>query len=276
MRNLFLFLAKYGHFLLFLGLEIICFTLIIQYNDSQKETWVHTVGLYTGKINQQVSKASEYLVLQEINDSLQLENAKLLNQIIDFKVDFEDNAFQNFEQKDTSINKVIPARVVNKTINLRNNFITISKGAKDGVEKGMGVISTNGIVGIVKSVTDHYADIILILHSQSRISVSVKNKLYFGNMVWKNQGHRQTQIEAIPKYAEINIGDTIITSGYSSVFPFGLEIGTIASFEAEKGGSNYLIEVDLFNDLELLQYVYVVEILENEQINELNSSQTIQ
>lgn len=272
MRNLFLFLAKYGHFILFLGLEIICFSLIVRFNDSQKETWLHTAGLYTGKINQKISDANEYLFLQETNDSLQSENARLLQQIIDFKVDFADNAYQNFELKDTSITKVIPARICNKTIHLRNNFITISKGSSNGIKKGMGVISQNGIVGIVKSVSNHYADVLLILHSLSRTSVSVKNKDYFGNMVWKSQSTKRVQVEAIPKYAELNVGDTIITSGYSNVFPLGLEIGKIASFEAEQGGSNYLIDVDLFNDLELIQHVYVIEIEKGEEIESLHSS----
>ncbi len=271
MRNLLLFLAKYGHLLLFLILEIICFSLIIQFNDSQKETWVNSVNLYTGRVQERVNGVNNYLKLQQLNDSLSVENAKLLQQIIDFKVDLKDNAYQNFESIDTSIHTIIPTRVCDKTIRLRNNYFTLCKGSKQGIKKGMGVVSKQGIVGVVKSVTDHYSDVILLLHSQSRTSVSIKGKQYFGNLVWRTNDHSLMKMEAVPKYANVSLADTVITSGYSTIFPQGLEVGKVESINDEQGGNNYEIDVRLFNNIELLEYVYVIGIDHGLEVQELYS-----
>lgn len=260
MRNLLLFLIRYGHLLIFILIEIICFSLIVRFNDNQKETWLNTVNLYTGQISDRINKVDNYFNLQEQNDSLSLENAHLLQQIIDFKVNYANNAYQEFEQTDTSINKVIPSRICNKTLRLRNNYFTLCKGSNHGIKKGMGVISADGVVGIVKSTTNNYSDVLLILHSDSRVSVAVKNKQYFGNMVWLSNNPKNLTVEAIPKYANIEIGDTIVTSGYSTVFPGGMEVGKVKAFEAERGGSNYTLDVEIFNDLELMEYVYVVNV----------------
>lgn len=265
MRNLLLFLAKYGHLLLFLILEIICFSLIVQFNDTQNETWLNSVNLYSGQVQNRTEKFNEYLKLQQVNDSLLVENSKLLTQIIDFKVDLANNAFQEFESKDTLIHTVIPSRVCDKTIHLRNNHFTLCKGSKHGIEKGMGVITDDGLIGVIKSVQENYSDVILLLHSQSRISAAIKGREYFGNLVWKSNNRKVMVMEAVPKYAEINIGDTVITSGYSNIFPLGLEVGKIKSFNAEKGGNNYEIQVELFNDIDKAQYVYVIDISHKEE-----------
>ncbi len=272
MRNLLLFLAKYGHFILFLVLEVICFSLIVKFNDSQKETWLNSVNLYTGRIQEQVNGVNNYLKLQQLNDSLSVENAQLLQQIIDFKVNTKHNAFQNFETLDTTIHTIIPSRVCDKTIRLRNNYFTLCKGEKHGIRKGMGVLSKDGIVGVVKSVSDHYSDVILLIHSQSRTSVSIKGKQYFGNLVWKTNDHTLMKMEAVPKYADVSLADTVVTSGYSTIFPQGVSVGKVESINAEQGGNNYEIDVRLFNDLELLEYVYVVGIDQGLEIKELYST----
>ncbi len=273
MRNLLLFLARYGHLLLFLFLEFICFSLIVQFNDSQNETWINSVNLYTGRVQSRADRVNEYLRLQQVNDSLLLENSALLSQIIDFKVAFKDNAYQAFESKDTLIHTIIPSRVCAKTIHLRNNFFTLCKGENHGIEKGMGVITSNGLIGVVKSVQENYSDVILLLHSQSRISVAIKDKDYFGNLVWQSNNKKRMKMEAVPKYANLNIGDTIVTSGYSNIFPGGLLVGKVTSFAPESGGNNYEIQVELFNDIETAEYVYVIDIYNKKERELLFSNQ---
>ncbi len=272
MRNLLLFLAKYGHFLLFLFFEIICFFLIVNFNSSQKDIWSHSLSLYTGNVKERISNANNYLKLQEVNDSLHLENSVLLQEIINYKVYNKDNQYQNFEQADSLPYRLIPSRICDKTLHLRNNYFTLCKGQNHGIKKGMGVISKNGIVGIIKSVSDNYSDVILILNTQSRISVSIKNKNYFGNLVWRNNTFNKLNLEAIPKYAEISIGDTIVTSGYSTSFPPDIQVGKISAFEASPGGGDYIIDVELFNNIETISHSFVIDLQSNQEIDTLYSS----
>jgi len=122
----------------------------------------------------------------------------------------------------------------------------------------MGVISTSGLVGIVRDVSENYAHIISLLNSQTRISATVKNYAYPGNLVWKELDTDIMTLEAIPKHVNISIGDTVITNGFSTIFPPNLEIGTIKSFNIGKGSSDYNIKVHLFNNIPNTAYVYVI------------------
>ncbi len=261
MRNLLLLIAKYGSTITLLFLEVICFYIIINYNQSQKEIWGHSAGLFSGYVNNQVQDASDYFKLQSLNDSLLVENSKLLSTIINYRVNSKENGFRIFETQDSSLLKYTfaPARIINKTINLRNNHITINKGIKDSVTVGMGVVSKNGIVGIVKNVSENYAVVMTILHHQSKISAAIKNNDFHGTLVWPGEDTRIMNLMTLPRHAEITRGDTILTSGYSTIFPYGIEIGTIKDFKIEGGEDSFSIDVELFNDLAKMSHVYLVK-----------------
>jgi len=274
MRNLLYLLVRYSAIVLFIFLEIVSFYLIINYNKSQKEIWAHSSNLFTGSINQQVSKVQDYFNLQETNDSLLRENAKLLELIINYRVSTRDNAFQLFEQTDSVGNyNLIPTRICSQTLNLRNNYMTLCKGESDGIKVGMGVTSEQGIVGIVKATSENYATVLLLLHGQSRISAKIKSKNYFGNLIWNSSDINAITMMDVPKHANIEIGDTVITSGYSIVFPPELHIGIIEDVKVEKGGNNYNIKVELDYNLANLEYVYVVDFLETTEKKELIQKQ---
>lgn len=256
MKSIFLIFIKYGTHLLFVVFQVICFTLIIKSNKVHGDIYDNTKNIFFGSINNKVDQLSDYLSLDEQNDSLVRENAKLMDIIINQRTTSEiDSITDTLLLQQYSF---IPAEICNKTIHLRNNYFTLCAGSVNNVKPMMGVISAEGIVGIITKVSKRYSQVIPLLHSQSRISASVRGSNFFGNLNWTKTDPNQMTLEAIPKHAQISIGDTITTSGYSSIFPKDLLIGTITNFEVAKGSSNYVIDVNLFNNLNNLSYVYIV------------------
>lgn len=270
MKNVISFIIKYSAFIAFLLLEIISFYFIVNYNKSQKEIWLNSSNIFVGSINKHVQGVEDFFKLQERNDSLLTENARLLETIINYRVSSSNNSFQNFEEQDSTLNyELIPSKICSKTIHLRNNYITLCKGAADGIKSGMGVISNDGIVGIVKEVSEKFSSVLLIINSQSRISVKINSKNYSGNLVWKDEDIRKMNLIDIPKHAEIEKGDTISTSGYSVSFPKDIMIGTISDFQIKGGGNSFEIDVELFSDIGQLDYVYVVNFVNKEEKEEI-------
>ncbi|MBT8231133.1 MAG: rod shape-determining protein MreC [Saprospiraceae bacterium] len=263
MRNLITLILRYSALIAFLILELIAFFLIINYNKSQKEIWAHSSNLLSGNLFKQVEKIQDFFELQEVNDSLLTENAKLLETIINYRIDSKNNSFQRFEKLDTTFNyQLIPSRICNKTINVRNNYMTLCKGKNDGLKVGMGVISNKGVVGIIKTVSKDFATVLLVLNSQSRISAKVTSKNYFGNLIWDEGDVRSLSMVDVPKHADIAVGDSISTSGYSISFPPDIHIGTIESYSLIGGSNNYKIKVKMKEDVGAVEYVYAIKYLQ--------------
>lgn len=260
MRNLLLLIIRYSAFILFLVLEFIAFSLVVRYNKSQKEIWMHSSNLLAGKLYERVEEVEDFIKLNEINDSLLDANAKLREIIINYRVSSKENAFQNFEQQDSLYSyEMIPAVICNKTLNLRNNYMTLCLGEKDGVRKGMGVISEYGIVGIIKSVSKNFSTVVLTINSQSRISAKIKRSAFPGTVRWLKSDPRILSLTEIPKHVSVEVGDTVLTSGYSISFPPEVYIGTISDFKLDGAGNNFNIDIKLDYELAQLEHVYVVD-----------------
>ena len=257
MRNLFEFFVRYGVFLVFLILELICLNLVIRNNQRQAELYHRTSSRITAAMQKQVSAMTSFLGLRDVNDSLMVENARLRQQLI--------NRVETVSRSgaviDSTISKynVIPALVVQNSIGSRNNYITIDKGSTSGVMRGMGVVSAQGPVGVVVAATPHYSKIMSVLHSNTMISASVKSKGYFGSLVWRSSDPRIMQLDAIPKHARLQVGDKIVTSGYSNVFPPLLQVGQVDTFWLPRGSNFYRSTVKLDVDMSKLHSVYVVQ-----------------
>lgn len=260
MNNLLLFIFRYSAFLLFVLLEIVALILIVRYNEDQRTIFLNSSTVFSGKFYKMADKAYKYGHLQIIADSLADENAKLKAEVFNME-----RTLQHLSNSEKPIDsciletfKIISASVINNSINQRNNHFTIDRGTDDGVRNGMGVISPHGIAGIVEDVNGHYATAISVLHSAARISSSIKRNNFFGSLVWKATSPEYMILEAIPRQADIFIGDTIITSGYSFIYPRGIFIGTVHRFWTEGGSNYYTIEVKLQEDIARLDRVYVV------------------
>ncbi|MDF1696936.1 MAG: rod shape-determining protein MreC [Saprospiraceae bacterium] len=252
MQNILLLFARFGSHITFIFLTIFSFVLIVNYNQTQRSIFINSSNYYANKLDSKTSRWQSYLSLQEVNDSLAKHNATLMEKFIN--IDAPAPA-----PSDTSIQyDVIPAKVIRSTFNLRNNHLTLNVGTKEGVQKDMGVISENGLIGIVREVNENFAHVISVLNSQSRISCSVKDYAYPGNLIWKDLDPNFMHLQSIPKHVGISIGDTVITNGYSTIFPRDIMVGTIAAFKVEKGSSNYNIKVKLSNNIPNTQIVYVI------------------
>jgi len=258
MRNLLLLIAKYSSTILFIILEVICFYIIVSFNKSQSEIWAHSANLFSGNIDERVQNTTNFFNLEAVNDSLLTENARLLETIINYRVISKENEFQEYEALDSTQleYKFTPARITGKTFNKRNNHITLNKGTIDSIEIGMGVISKDGLLGLVKSVSKNYSLVMTVLHSQCRISAAIKNNDFHGTLLWDEMDPTMMNLINIPKHASVSVGDTIITSGYSTVFPYGIEIGTI--YGSVDNEDSYSVKVKLFNDLPSETHAYIV------------------
>ena len=260
MRNLIYLIIRYSALILFVCLEFLAFYLIVNYNKSQKEIWSYSSNLLSGKVYEQVDNFENFFQLRQINDSLLLENARLRQSIINYRLESAEGIFDDMILSDSTQNyTLIPSMICNKTLGFRNNYMTLCEGKSSGIEVGMGVISDKGPIGIVKSASSSFATVLLLTNSQSRISAKVKNKDFPGSLIWESDNPRILNLKDIPKYADISIGDSVVTSGFSICFPPDIYIGTIDDFAVEPGSNNYRIDVKMQESMAQIEYVYVVK-----------------
>ncbi len=261
MNNLLLFIIRYSAFLLFVVLEMIALVLIVRYNDNQRTIYLNSSSIFSGRLYNFADKAYEYNNLRDIADSLANENAKLKTNVFNLERTIQHISIAQSPVDSCILEpyRIIEARIINNSINQRNNHFTLDKGIGDSILAGMGVISPNGIAGIIDQVGTEYSTAISILHSAARISASIRRNNYFGSLIWKETDPRHMILEAVPRQADLLIGDTIVTSGYSYIYPRGIFIGTISRFWIEGGSNYYTIEVKLQEDIARLDQVYVVD-----------------
>ena len=266
MRNLFLFLWKYNFFIFFLLLEALCGYLIVQNNNFQRASFVNSTNLVAAKLNYAVSSVTEYINLGITNDALSRENAGFKSLMPE--VFYIDSAIRRVES-DTVLRQqytFMTAKVVNNSTNRRSNYLTLNRGSMQGVKPEMGVICPNGIVGIVKDVSDHYCSVISFLHKDSRYSARLKRTSFIGSMVWDGFDATHGKLNDIEKHVKVLKGDTVITTSFSSIFPEGIMIGVVDKVNPSRGSTFQDISIRLATPFGSLSYVYIVEnLLKNEQ-----------
>ena len=258
MRNLFLFLWKYNFFIFFLLIETLCGYIIVQNNNFKRTTFINSANAVAAKTNTVVSSVTEYIDLRKANDALSRENASLKTLLPD--VFYVDSALRHI-MNDTILKQqysFITAKVINNSTNRRNNYLTLNKGRNQGISPEMGVICSDGIVGIVKDVSDHFCSVISFLHKDSRFSARILKSGYIGSMVWNGFDETHGKLNDIAKHVIVSKGDTIITSSFSSIFPEGVIIGTVDDVTSSGGNNFQDISVKLTTPFGRLSYVYVI------------------
>lgn len=269
MRNLIKLIIRYHFFLLFIAIEIIALTLVFGENDYQQAALINLGRDITGRLNQRITSWTEYLDLKSTNQNLAQENTSLKVALLkqelmrDETVVIPDSLFERkyFYR---------PARVVSQSVNRQRNFLMLNAGSKDGVEPEMAVISSEGVVGIIKGVSENFSTVISLINIDIRISSRLKSNDYFGSLNWDGLDYRYAILSEIPHHAEVLLGDTVLTSGFSAIFPYGLPIGTVEDYEI-KGANFFDIKVKLFTDFKKLSHVYVLGSLLKEERTELES-----
>jgi rod shape-determining protein MreC len=268
MRTLLWLLKKYNYVLVFVLLEVIALVLLSNHNSYQHSVLVNANREMSGKLYGLIEGGREYLHLKKNNEALVRENAALRNKIELLAVAVPDSIPVDSITADSTVRNYYftPARIVHGTHHKQFNYLTINKGKKHGIEGDMAVISDEGIVGIVLASSSNFSTVIPIINRNFRLSVKTKKDNLAGILQWEGKNHRQANLNEIPFHAEPEVGDTIVTSGYSAVFPEGLFVGTIKSFEL-RDGNFFRIDVELGTDYQRLFHVNVIEnILQEEQL----------
>jgi len=259
MRNLLIFISKYNAFFLFLIFEISALIIYVKYNSFQRATYLNTTNEVSGSLYSRVNELNSYLSLKEVNDSLATENARLHSQL-------QSSYYADTTAKHTVTDSVykqqysyIEARVIDNTVNKRNNYITIQKGSKDGIVKGMGVICNTGVVGKVVYTSEHLSLVQSLLHKDAKVSAMLADTKDIGSLMWGvSLNPHVGLLMDIPNHVKPRIGQWVVTSTYSSLYPAGIPLGKVSNLHAKGGGFFLNMEVNFSVDFAKLQYVYVV------------------
>ena len=271
MRSLLRYLIKNYAFLLFLLLEVISLSFVFNFNKYQKVQYLNSSNQVTASVYNSFNSVIKYFTLAKVNQSLAEENAKSKSTQTSFPIEISsDSVSVNFIQKNSNY-RYISALVINNSVNKTLNYITLNKGRKDGVKPDMGIVSPQGIVGVVVTVSENYAMGFSILNKRWGASAKLKKSGYFGPIEWSGGDYQIANLMEIPFHVKLTVGDTIVTSSYSAVFPEGIMIGTVHSFKQPEGESFYQIRIKLATDFKSIHYVEVVDNLNKAQLNELNN-----
>ena len=263
MRNLLNFLLKYNYWFLFILLEVICFVLLFRFNNYQQSVYFTSANVVTGKVYEVSGSVSSYFHLKSVNEDLLDRNMLLEQQIANLENALRErqvdsvivNSIRNLDNKDYQIFK---AHVIRNSLNQADNYITLDKGSSSGIRPEMGVVDGNGVVGIVYKTSPNYSLVISVLNSKSSISCKIVGSEYFGYLKWEHGDSRYAYLKDLPRHAEFNLGDTVVTSGYSTVFPAGVMVGTVDDMCDSNDGLSYLLKIKLATDFGKLGDVRVI------------------
>ena len=264
MRNLLNFLIKYNYWFLFLLLEVTSFVLLFRFNRYQQSLFFTSANAAVGAVYETTGSVKSYFHLRSINSDLLDRNLLLEQQL----VALQNRLLQQGVDSATmhSIERATPgsfhlheAKVIKNSLSFEDNYLTLDKGSADGIRPEMGVVDARGVVGIVFKTSPHYAIVISLLNSKSSISCKIAGSDYFGYLKWQGGDVQYAYLKDLPRHAQFNLGDTVVTSGYSTVFPEGIMVGTVDDMQDSHDGLSYLLKVKLATDFGKVNAVRVVE-----------------
>lgn len=263
------FLYSLRSFLLFVLLEVLAISLIVSNNSPQGAAFFNSSNALTGSILKTRSDVVDFFSLAEDNDALLSQNAALLEQLktinaVPDSVNLElDSAFE-------AQYTFRGARIISNSLRFSQNHITLNKGAKHGVKPGMGVFNEQGVVGRVQSVSENYSVAFSLLNTEMSISSKIKTDDSFGSIKWDGKDSKKTKLLYVPRHVKAVPGDTVVTNGFSAVFPEGIMVGIIESVDQSSDPNSLDIVVNLSVDFSKVHYVYLVE---NRRLDEIDSLQ---
>lgn len=264
MRALFNFLIKHNDWFLFLLLEGISLVLIVRFNNYQGATFFTSAGNVAGSVYSVFMDANRYFHLKTENDGLLAQNIALTRELTELKEQLTELRNNETLQNDSLVHSIksgytfLTASIINNSLNSVNNFITLNKGSDDGVRPEMGVFNSDGIVGVVYLTSKNRSIVIPLLNSKSSVSCRVKGSDSFCSLSWDGGDTRYSNLIDLPRYAQFETGDTVVTSGFSSIFPGDLPVGTVEKIEDSADGMFYTVRVKLFVDFSRLTSVFIV------------------
>lgn len=268
MRSLYYLVSRFYVLILFVLLEIYALTIIIKSHKYQEVRFYNTSNAFSGAVMSYVNGFNTFIHLGATNKALVEENTRL-RQLIDYQNKYPSDSGL-LKQSPLYRFSYIPAKVVNNSISRSINYITLDKGSNDGVQKGLGVISSNGVVGIITNVSENFSLAMSVISVKSLISVRHMKTNALGNLRWNGDDSYTLQVDGMSKTLPIKKNDTIVTAGFSSIFPPDVPVATVKDLHPDESTSFYNMNVKLTNDINRLSYVYIVK---NEKKKELDSLQ---
>lgn len=279
MRNILRFISKYSTYLLFIILQVCSLYLLFNYNNFQKSAFFTSSNRMNGKLYTMEESVTGYFHLKANNESLLKQNNELELQIARLKssishyTDTTDIAL--LRMKESEEFSLIPARVIQNSVSHLRNYVTLNVGRLDGVLPEMGVANSDGIVGVVSHSSDHYSVVIPVLNPQIRISCKLKNSNAAGSLIWDGVDRRYAYLEEIPPYIHVSKGDTIITSGFSAIFPEGIMVGVVDKFGIGSDANFLRLKVHLATRFDALSNVRVINFKHRDEFNKLQEEASL-
>lgn len=264
MRNLLAFLAKYNHWFVFILLEVICFVLLFRFNNFQGSVYFSSANAVAGKVYEYNSSVTTFFNMSQSNKKLSERNLILEQQVRALTQYIATHhgdslAMEQCQKQALAGFKLIPAKVIQSTINREDNLITIDKGKADGIHEDMGVACGTGVVGVVYMASDHYSIVLPVINVNSNISVMIRKRGYFGFLHWKGTLSDIAYVDDVPRHARFALGDYVVTNGYSSIFPPGIMVGKILHVFNSSDGLSYRVQLRLSTDFGKLRHVCVID-----------------
>ena len=263
MRNLLNFLIKYNYWFLFLLLEVASFILLFRFNHYQQSVYFTSANGVAGKVYEISGGITSYFHLKTANEDL-LDRNMWLEQRLSFlenvlkEKGLDSARLYSMERLAPTEYQIFKANVIKNSLNKADNYITLDRGTTEGIRPEMGVVDANGVVGIVYKTSPHYSWVIPLLNSKSSISCKIVGSDYFGYLKWEGGNSRFAYLKDLPRHAEFNLGDTVVTSGYSTVFPEGVMVGTVDDMSDSHDGLSYLLKIKLATDFGKVSNVRVI------------------
>lgn len=263
MRNLIQFFIRYSVFFLFLILELESFSLYLRHHHYPHSVVFSSANVLTSGIMNVSNEVKQFVNLRTANDFLSSENAQLNNRVAELEYKLTqieraagDSTFYHYPS--TPI-RFLSARVVNASTNRVRNYLTLDRGSEDGVREDMGVVSGNQVVGIVKSVSNHFCVVLPLIHPSTGISCKLTSDGYVGVLRWEPGKDDECLLDDVGRHVSVLPGDSVVTSGYTSVFPEGFYVGRVLDYELPTGATYYVIRVGLGVDYKTLSHVEIVD-----------------
>ena len=271
MQQIVNFIIRNKIFLLFLLLLSTSLFLTFQSHSYHKSKFINSANFLTGGVYESVNNLGIYFDLKKENEILLEENRRLKSILYntekgELKEIYNDSSFFN-----NANYKLTVAQVYKNSFSATNNYLTINKGERDSIKQDYGVITSKGIIGIIDNTSRKYARIMSILNTNIRVNAQLKKTNHYGPLSWNGNSPQLVQLSDLPKQAIVAVGDTIITSGLSTIFPKGIPIGTVASFKIDDTENYFEIDVKLFNDMTNVGHVYIIDNLDFKEISTLNN-----
>ncbi len=267
MQQIFNFIFKNSHRLLFLLLLCISFFLTIQAHSYHRSKVISSANFLSGGVYEKINNVKEYLNLRSQNDALAIENARLKSMLFNAT---DSVALKNFENlKGDLPGDIVVSKVIHNSFNKHENFLTLNSGSLQGIESDMGVVNNLGLVGIIDKTSPNYSTVISLLNVKSQINAKIKKSNHFGSLVWNGKSTGFAQLIDVPRLASVRKGDTIVTGGQSVIFPENINIGTIDKIYIDNKTNYYTLDIRLFNDMTNLGHVYIIKSKDREEVNNL-------